>query len=95
MNATSLLQKAAALAAISLEADEGERLKGDLQKIFSFLNDLKDVPTEHVEPLTTPVSEALSLSDGVLQPGIGVQDLLKNAPHSGCDLFLVPQFVDR
>ena len=94
MSTTPLLQKAATLASISLQKDETESLKGDLERIFSFLEDLKSAPTDGVSPLVTPVVGAQTLTKDTPQSDLSQTDVLSSAPLKEKDLFLVPRFID-
>lgn len=98
----AFLKRAAKLAYISLHEEEIEPLRKDLTDILNFVDDLKDVDTQNVEPLTAccepfvmDVSELETAQDedDVPRGNIPCQEVLSNAPLKDKGHFLIPRFV--
>ena len=84
----------AKLARISLEDKKAQKLAGDLNSIFEFIEKLNKLNTDKVEPLTSIAETTLKLrNDEVKSENIRDQ-ILKNSPKENKDFFVVPKVVD-
>jgi len=82
------------LARISIEDEKAKKLAGDLNSIFEFIEKLKKLKTDKVEPLTSIAETTLKLrSDQVKSKNIRDQ-ILKNSPDENKDFFVVPKVVE-
>ena len=82
------------LARISIEDEKAKKLAGDLNSIFEFIEKLKELNTDKVEPLTSIAETTLKLrNDEVKSENIRDQ-ILKNSPKENKDFFVVPKVVD-
>ncbi len=82
------------LARLDLSDQETETFQGQLESIIGYINKLKDVDIEGIEPiaLSTPVSHGLR--EDTSQSNLGQADLLQNAPDSTKGQIRVPKVVD-
>ena len=88
------VRRIAGLARIEATDDEIESYVGELSKIFQWIDQLSEVDTASVPPLTGVVDMALPRrGDEVAEVG-GREDILANAPHSGEGYFIVPKVVE-
>ena len=82
------------LSRISVDDAKADKLAGDLNSIFDFIEKLNELDTNNVEPLTSVVETALKLRiDEVKSKNIREQ-VLKNSPDENEDFFVVPRVVE-
>jgi len=84
----------AKLARIAMSEDELDRLVPELNNILGWVEQLGEVNTDGVEPLTAVIDQKLRLRDDVVNDG-GVQDdVLANAPEAQHGFFAVPKVIE-
>ena len=82
------------LSRISVNDKKADKLAGDLNSIFDFIEKLNELNTDKVEPLTSVAQTTLKLrSDEVKSKDIRDQ-ILKNSPDENEDFFVVPKVVE-
>ena len=82
------------LSRISVDDAKANKLAGDLNSIFDFIEKLNELNTDNVEPLTSVAETTLKLrADEVKSENIRVQ-ILKNSPEENEDFFVVPRVVE-
>ena len=82
------------LSRISVNEKKAEKLAGDLNSIFEFIEKLNELNTNNVEPLTSVAETTLRLrSDEVKSKNIREQ-IIKNSPEDNEDFFVVPKVVE-
>jgi aspartyl-tRNA(Asn)/glutamyl-tRNA(Gln) amidotransferase subunit C len=82
------------LSRILVDKQKAEKLAGDLNSIFQFIEKLNELNTDKVEPLTSVAKTTLKLrSDEVKSNNIREQ-ILKNSPEDNEDFFVVPKVVE-
>ena len=82
------------LSRISVDDAKADKLVGDLNSIFDFIEKLNELNTDNVEPLTSVVETTLKLrADEVKSENIRDQ-ILKNSPEENEDFFVVPRVVE-
>ena len=88
------VRRIAHLARFAVAEDEVEHLRGELNAILAFVEQLSEVDVEGVEPMTsvTPM-EMKKRPDEVTDGGIP-DDILKNAPAAQDGFFVVPKVVE-
>jgi aspartyl-tRNA(Asn)/glutamyl-tRNA(Gln) amidotransferase subunit C len=88
------VRRIAHLARIAVAEDEVEHLRGELNAILAFVEQLSEVDVEGVEPMTsvTPM-EMKKRPDEVTDGGIP-DDIIKNAPAAEDGFFVVPKVVE-
>jgi aspartyl-tRNA(Asn)/glutamyl-tRNA(Gln) amidotransferase subunit C len=88
------VRRIAHLARIAVAEDEVEHLKDELNAILAFVEQLEEVKVDGVEPMTsvTPMTMKKRL-DAVTDGGIA-GDIVRNAPSSDDNYFVVPKVVE-
>jgi aspartyl-tRNA(Asn)/glutamyl-tRNA(Gln) amidotransferase subunit C len=82
------------LSRILVDEQKDEKLAGDLNSIFKFIEKLNQLNTDKVEPLTSVAETTLKLrSDEVKSKNIREQ-IIKNSPEDNEDFFVVPKVVE-
>jgi len=82
------------LSRISVDDAKANKLAGDLNSIFDFIEKLNELDTDNVEPLTSVAETTLKLrADEVKSENIRDQ-ILKNSPEENEDFFVVPRVVE-
>ena len=82
------------LSRISVDDAKADKLAGDLNSIFDFIEKLNELNTDNVEPLTSVAETTLKLrADEVKSENIRDQ-ILKNSPEPNEDFFGVPRVVE-
>ena len=82
------------LSRISVDDAKADKLAGDLNSIFDFIEKLNELNTDNVEPLTSVAETTLKLrADEVKSENIRDQ-ILKNSPDENEDFFVVPRVVE-
>ena len=89
-----LVRKIAMLARIRLTDEEVKNLEGELAEILTWVEQLAEVDTGHVEPLTSVADMSMKQRDDIVNDGGYPDDILKNAPAREDDFFVVPQVVE-
>ena len=82
------------LSRISVDEQKAEKLAGDLNSIFKFIEKLNKLKTDNVVPLTSVAETTLKLrSDEIKSEDIRKQ-ILKNSPQDNEDYFVVPKVIE-
>ena len=82
------------LSRISVDEKRAEKLAGDLNSIFDFIEKLNELKTDNVETLTSVAETTLKLrSDEVKSKNIREQ-IIKNSPQDNEDYFVVPKVIE-
>jgi aspartyl-tRNA(Asn)/glutamyl-tRNA(Gln) amidotransferase subunit C len=88
------VRRIAHLARIAVEEDEVERLKGELNAILAFVEQLQEVNIEGVEPMTSVTPMQMKMRADVVTDGDKAEAVLKNAPANEGNFYLVPKVVE-
>ena len=82
------------LSRISVDDAKADKLAGDLNSIFDFIEKLNELNTDNIEPLTSVAETTLKLRvDEVKSENLRDQ-ILKNSPEENEDFFVVPRVVE-
>ena len=82
------------LSRISIEDEKAKKLEKDLNSIFKWIEQLNQLNTDKVKPLTSIAETTLRLrKDQVISKNIR-EDILKNSPKDNKDYFVVPKVVE-
>ena len=84
----------AKLARIAMSDEEIERLVPELNNILGWVEQLSEVDTEGVEPLTAVIDQKLRLRDDEVTAGNIRDDILANAPEAEHGFFAVPKVIE-
>ena len=88
------VRRIAHLARISVEDGEIEHLRGEVNAILGWIEQLQEVNVEGVEPMTSVMPMAMKKRADVVTDGGIAGDIVKNAPASEDHFFLVPKVVE-
>jgi aspartyl-tRNA(Asn)/glutamyl-tRNA(Gln) amidotransferase subunit C len=88
------VRRIAHLARIAVADEEVERLKGELNAMLAFVEQLSEVDVEGVEPMTSVTPMALKQREDKVTDGGIAADILRNAPAEQNNYFLVPKVVE-
>ena len=91
---TDTVRRIARLARIAVAEDEVEHLKGELNAILALVEQLGEVDVEGVEPMTSVTPMAMKKRVDEVTDGGDVEAVLKNAPATQDNYFLVPKVVE-
>ena len=86
--------KLAKLARLSLNAKQLNSLEKDLTSIVSFIDQLKEINTEKIDPTSNSLDQDLILREDVAENKLSNEDLLKNVPESELGFFVVPKVIE-
>jgi aspartyl-tRNA(Asn)/glutamyl-tRNA(Gln) amidotransferase subunit C len=88
------VRRIAHLARIAVAEDEIDHLKGELNAILAFVEQLRAVDVTRVEPMTSVTPMQMPMRADVVTDGGKPEDILRNAPASEDGFFLVPKVVE-
>jgi aspartyl-tRNA(Asn)/glutamyl-tRNA(Gln) amidotransferase subunit C len=88
------VRRVAHLARISVAEDEVEDLRGELNAILAFVEQLGKVNVEGVEPMTSVTPMAMKMREDVVNDGGIADDIIANAPAHDNHFFVVPKVVE-
>jgi aspartyl-tRNA(Asn)/glutamyl-tRNA(Gln) amidotransferase subunit C len=88
------VRRIAHLARIAVKEEEVEHLKGELNAILAFVEQLQEVNVEGVEPMTSVTPMKMKKRPDVVTDGGIAEDIVRNAPASEDHFFLVPKVVE-
>jgi len=84
----------ATLARIKLPAGEHDKIAGELSRILSWVEQLAEVDTAAVAPMTSVAAMRLPMRDDVVSDGDRQEDIVANAPATARGFFTVPKVVE-
>jgi aspartyl-tRNA(Asn)/glutamyl-tRNA(Gln) amidotransferase subunit C len=88
------VRKVARLARIAEPEEKLETLAKELSGILNWIEQLNEVDTDGVEPMTTSVHTTLPMREDVVTDGGDPARVLGNAPKSAGNFFIVPKVVE-
>jgi aspartyl-tRNA(Asn)/glutamyl-tRNA(Gln) amidotransferase subunit C len=88
------VRKVARLARIRESEDRLEPLAKELSGILQWIEQLNEVDTDGVEPMSSAVAVTLPMRDDVVTDGGDPARVLANAPKSDRNFFVVPKVVE-
>ena len=86
--------KLAKLARLSLNDKQLDGLEKDLTSIVSFIDQLKEINTEKIDPTSNSLNQDLILRDDIAENKLSNEDLLRNVPDSELGFFVVPKVIE-
>ena len=84
----------ARLARIKVTDEEVKTLEGELSGILDWVEQLDEVDTDGVEPMTRVVAMTMKQRADVVDDGGRADDIVKNAPVVDDHYFVVPKVVE-
>jgi aspartyl-tRNA(Asn)/glutamyl-tRNA(Gln) amidotransferase subunit C len=88
------VRRVAHLARIAVADDDVENLRGELNAILAFVEQLAEVDVEGVEPMTSVTPIAMKMRKDEVTDGGIADDIIANAPAHEHHFFLVPKVVE-
>ena len=88
------VRRIAHLARIGIAENEVEHLRGELNAILAFVEQLKEVNVEGVEPMTSVTPMAMKKRPDVVTDGGDADAVTRNAPATQDHYFMVPKVVE-
>jgi aspartyl-tRNA(Asn)/glutamyl-tRNA(Gln) amidotransferase subunit C len=88
------LDKIAHLARLEFEEKDAEKMMNDMTAIVGWVEKLKEVNTEGVEPLTTMSYEVNVFREDEIREHLSHERALINAPKKDKDYFRVPKVIE-
>ncbi|MDC3143664.1 Asp-tRNA(Asn)/Glu-tRNA(Gln) amidotransferase subunit GatC [Pelagibacteraceae bacterium] len=86
--------KLAKLARLSVNDNQLNSLEKDLKSILRFIDQLKEINTEDIDPTSNSLDQKLILRDDIAENTLSNEDLLKNVPESELGFFVVPKVIE-
>lgn len=91
---TLTVRRIAHLARIAVADEEVEHLKGELNAILAFVEQLAEVNVDGVAPMTSVTPMEMKKRPDVVTDGGDAEAILANAPARQDDYFVVPRVVE-
>lgn len=88
------VRRIAHLARIAVAKDEIEHLGAELNAMLAFVEQLAEVNVDGVEPMTSVTPMTMKKRADVVTDGGIAEDIVRNAPMSEENFFLVPKVVE-
>ena len=82
------------LSRISVDEKKADKLAGDLNSIFDFIEKLNELKTDNVEPLTSVAETKLKLRPDEVKSKNIREQIVKNSPQDNEDYFVVPKVIE-
>ena len=89
-----LLDKMAHLARLEFDEKDAEKMMKDMTDIVNWVEKLKEVNTDGIEPLTTMSHEFNALREDEVKEHISHERALRHAPKKDADYFRVPKVLE-
>ena len=91
---TATVKRVAKLARIAIGDEEASRLAPELDNILGWIEQLGEVDTSSVQPMTAVIPNHLRLRDDVVTDGNIRAQVLANAPQAEHGFFTVPKVIE-
>tara|TARA_B110000438_G_C15763740_1_gene628541 strand:+ start:366 stop:653 length:288 start_codon:yes stop_codon:yes gene_type:complete len=82
------------LAKISVDENKIDALTKDLSTIFNFIEQLNELKTDKVEPLSSILNEPLRSRKDEVNDGKIREKILENSPQKNEEFFVVPKVIE-
>jgi aspartyl-tRNA(Asn)/glutamyl-tRNA(Gln) amidotransferase subunit C len=88
------VEHVARLARLTLEKRELDMITGQMDDILGYVDKLNELDTTDVEPMAHAVPMTNAFRSDELNPSIGLERVMQNAPASGDGCFTVPKVIE-
>ena len=88
------LQHVVNLSRIDLTSDEEARIGPQLEEILKYVEQLKELDVDGVEPTAHAVPLTNVMREDVVGESLPQEDALRNAPQKASGLFVVPKIIE-
>ena len=82
------------LARISVDEKKIDGLTKDLSSIFKFIEQLNELNTDKIEPLSSILNEPLRSRKDEVNDGEIREKILENSPKKNKEFFIVPKVIE-
>ncbi len=82
------------LSRLKINDEKEEKIINDLSNIIKFVDQLNDVDTSEIDPLTNPLEKTAKTRKDIVTAKNLKKELLDVAPSANEDYFLVPRVVE-
>ena len=89
------IEKVAELARLHLKPEESKKLQKDLSSILEYVEKLKAIDTQSVEPTSHVLNMENVFREDVVKPSTVRDEALEHAPSRDGKFFKVPKVVER
>ncbi len=89
------VEHVARLARLDLSPEEKEQMRSQLDAILTYIDKLRQLDTEGVEPTSHAVPIVNVMREDEVRPCFPGADMLANAPDRDGDLFRVPKILEE
>ena len=89
------VEHVARLARLELRPEDKERMRGELDGILAYIDKLRAVNIDGVEPTSHAVPLTNVMRDDEPRPSLPRDEMLANAPDSHGDFFRVPKIIEE
>ena len=88
------LYKLGKLSKIKIDESKLQSLSSDLGSIVEFIDRLKSIDTENVDPTSNSLDQSLVMRDDIVSDVNSSNEILENAPQKELDFFSVPKVIE-
>ncbi len=88
------VEKVAKLARLRISEDEATLFTQQLGTILNYVEQLKAISTDGVEPMATVLSQVNVFREDEVRPSLPVGEAVANAPDSEGGAFVVPKIIE-
>ncbi|MDX5419124.1 MAG: Asp-tRNA(Asn)/Glu-tRNA(Gln) amidotransferase subunit GatC [Hymenobacteraceae bacterium] len=88
------IRKIAHLARLEFNEEKEQEMLQDLNKILNWVDQLRELDTESVEPLIHMSEEVNVMREDIVFNSVSHDEALKNAPKKDSDYFRVPKVLE-
>lgn len=88
------IRKIAHLSRLELNEEKEQEMLQDLNKILNWVDQLRELDTENVEPLIHMSEEVNVMREDLAQNTVTHEAALRNAPKKDSDYFRVPKVLE-
>ena len=82
------------LSRLKIDDEKEQKIINDLSNIIKFVDQLNDVDTSEIDPLTNPLEKTAKTRKDIVTAKNLKKELLEVAPSANEDYFLVPRVVE-
>ena len=88
------LYKLGKLSKIQIDESKLKSLSSDLGSIIEFIDRLKSIDTEIVDPTSNSLDQSLVMREDIASDVNTANEILENAPQKELDFFSVPKVIE-
>ena len=82
------------LSKIQIDESKLKSLSSDLGSIIEFIDRLKSIDTENVDPTSNSLDQSLVMREDIASDVNTANEILENAPQKELDFFSVPKVIE-